>query len=118
MSIKPFQLSMQEFILLIWQDDTLLSDEQQQARSQQLTRWIRDLSQQQLFVTAHAFWDYGYTVTGEANRPLRNINPIRGNMQISGYMIVLAKSIQEATSLAKAYPGINFGAEVEVRELR
>ncbi|KAA2239335.1 hypothetical protein F0L74_24325 [Chitinophaga agrisoli] len=108
---------MQEFILLIRQNDTTPEDALQQ-RSRLIDQWSQEQAQQGSYITAHTFWDYGYTIHPIEGTPRRKVAPVSGDAEICGYVIIQTGTIREAAEIAKTWPGLDYGDSVEVRELR
>ncbi len=111
---------MQEFILLIRQDNTA-PEEGLPERSRLIEQWLQEQAQRRIYITAYTFWDYGYTIHPIEGTPRRKVMPLSGGddeAEICGYVIIQAGTIREAAEIAKTWPGLDFGDAVEVRELR
>src|SRR5205085_2532767 len=108
------------FIYRIGEDATQVmasrSPEEMQAVTQQWMDWIGGIAAQNKLA------DRGNRLfsTGKVLRPGNVVadGPYTEIKEfISGYSIVKAESIEEATNLAKGCPGLTFGGNVEIREI-
>lgn len=111
---------MSEFLLLFRGGDpghNLVPAEQAQAHMQRWIQWMTDLAEQGRMVSAEPLDPGGRTVSGTA-KVVTDGPFIEGKEMVSGYLILLAESIDAATTIAKDCPIFEFeDGNVEVRPI-
>jgi hypothetical protein len=110
---------MNEFVLIFrndFQPEAKFSPDEMQAIMQQWQTWMGGIAAQgKLASTGNRLGGEGKTVKAGnlvTNGPYAEIKEIVG-----GYIIVKADTIDEAAEIAKGCPILNFGGNVEVRDI-
>jgi len=89
------------------------SQEQMQAEMKKWQTWIKSIAQKGNFSSTNRLLSEGKTLKGNqsiSDGPYAEVKEVVG-----GYLIVKAKSLDEAIELAKGCPGLQTGGSVEVR---
>lgn len=111
---------MSEFLLLFRGGDTRhnrLPAEQAQAHMQRWITWMTELGEQGRMVSAEPLDWSGKTVSG-TSKVVTDGPFIEGKEMVSGYLILVAESLDAATEIAKACPILEFeDGNVEVRPI-
>ena len=112
---------MKEYIFLFRGGDMELaqqSPEAWQVHMQKWTQWMGDLQQQGQFVGAQPLNQTGKQVTG-TKKAITDGPFMEGKEMVAGYLICKAESYDEAVSIAKGCPILEFyDGTVEVREIQ
>jgi predicted RNase H-like HicB family nuclease len=69
-----------------------------------------------VYVLSFAFPGEGYTVTGK-DKEVKQETVFSGNLRAVSNIVLQAKTIEDAVTLAKACPVLTYGGKVEVREI-
>lgn len=90
--------------------------EQYQANMQQWFNWIGELQAKERYVGGDPLISAGKTVSGK--KPVVTDGPFaEGKEIVGGYLIIKAKSLDEATELTAGFPDFDKQGSVEVREI-
>lgn len=106
-----------QFMLLIYQDEAILSDEQRQDCYVESTKLTHQLHAEGKFVSASPLQSVttATTVRVREDRSLLTDGPFAETReQLGGFFIVEAKDLDEAIAIASRIPGARYGS-VEVR---
>lgn len=112
---------MKEFMMLFRNEEKTerdfeqLSPEEMQAEIQQWQDWIGGIAAQDKFVGTNALGTQGKVV--KANNVVTDGPYIEMKEMVGGYIIVKAKNLDEAVSLADGCPVLATGGSVEVRDV-
>lgn len=91
-----------------------MSPEEMQKYMEKWRDWYEDLEKQGKAKGGHPLDDGGTTVSAEG----ASDGPFAESKEaVSGYFIIEAASFEGATEIAKGCPGLEFGAQVEVRKI-
>ncbi|HEY1025875.1 MAG TPA: YciI family protein [Sphingobacteriaceae bacterium] len=108
---------MEKFLLLIREDLARLeqmTEAEMQADIEEMTRWVEELSQAGNYLQGEPLMSYGRYVTAET---ILTDGPfIETKEAISGYLMITAGGLDQATSIAQSCPHIIKGTvSIEVR---
>ena len=97
-------------------EDLKMSPEESQASMQKWFNWIGELSAKGHYVAGDPLTKEGRTIQGK--KPVVTDGPFaEGKELLGGYIIIKAKSLEEATELAFGFPDFEIQGSVEVREI-
>jgi hypothetical protein len=94
-----------------------LSPEEMQADMQRWFAWVEKLSTQQRYVGGEPLLPEGKVLKGK-NKVMTDGPFVESKELVSGYMVILAKDINEATEMAKECPIFISGGSVAVRPVQ
>ena len=97
-------------------DTSKLSPEAQQVQMQKWFTWIEKLSKEDRYLSGEPLQPGGKIITG-AKKSVTDGPFAESKEIIGGFFIVHAKSIEEATTMAKDAPDFELGGSVEVRQV-
>jgi hypothetical protein len=97
-------------------DVSHLSPDAQQAHMQKWFAWVEKLTKANRYAGGEALLPIGKTVSG-VKKTVTDGPYTEGKEITGGYFVVLAKSLDEATELAKECPDYEYDGSVEVREV-
>jgi hypothetical protein len=97
-------------------DVSHLSPDAQQAHMQKWFAWVEKLTKAERYAGGEALLPTGKTVSG-AKKTVTDGPYTEGKEIAGGYFVVLAKSLDEATEMAKECPDYDYNGSVEVREV-
>ncbi len=107
---------MQEFLMLIREnaDYEQLSNEEMQADIEKHIAWVQELAEKGHFKDGNPLEPGGVQIKGEVvtDGPF-----IEAKECISGYYFLLARSLEEATQIARTCPALELGATLELRKI-
>ncbi|WP_306353921.1 YciI family protein [Flavobacterium sp. '19STA2R22 D10 B1'] len=109
---------MKEFLMLIREntDYGTMTPEEMQVDIEKHMEWVEQLVNNGNFKNGNPLDAMGTHITGK-NKIVTDGPYIESKECVSGYYILLAQSLQEATALAKGCPSLNSGGSVEIREI-
>ncbi len=102
--------------LFLGGDPSHLSPEKQQAHMQKWFEWVEKMKSEQRYVSGEALMPGGKTVTG-VKKVVTDGPYAESKEVVTGYFVILAKDLDEATALAKGCPDFELNGIVEVREV-
>ncbi len=109
---------MNEYIILIRIDPSLLTrlvlEELKIKWGVVIQKWIK----QQRLIESKIFRQKGFIISGHPDKKIIHDYFLEKGMAVTGYMILLAHNIEEAIELSGECPTINYGGNIEVRELQ
>lgn len=94
-----------------------LSPEEMQQIVTQMHAWLDSLTAQGKARAGQPLHFEGKVISGKSGRMVADGPFAESKEAIAGYFILTVDSMDEAVEIAKNYPGLNYGAEVEVRPL-
>ncbi len=97
-------------------DVSHLSPDAQQAHMQKWFAWVEKLTKAERYSGGEALLPVGKTVSG-VKKTVTDGPYAEGKEIAGGYFVVLAKSLDEATEMAKECPDYDYDGSVEVREV-
>lgn len=109
---------MKDFMLIFigGSDAMNLSPDEMQKHMQKWFAWIDKLKNKDIYVSGEALTPGGKTVKG--SKAVISDGPFAESKEVvGGYFIVKAKSIEDATEIAKDCPDLPLNGVVEVREV-
>ena len=109
---------MKDFMLIFLggSDAMNLSPDEMQKHMQKWFDWIDKLKNKSIYVSGEALTPGGKTVKGP--KAVISDGPFAESKEVvGGYFIVKAKSLEDATEIAKDCPDLPFNGVVEVREV-
>jgi hypothetical protein len=106
---------MKQFMLIFRNEkmDAQPSAEQMQTVMQQWKSWISGLANDGLYAGTNRLLPEGKTL--KPNKVVTDGPYMEVKEMVGGYVIVKAKSLEEAVSIAKGCPHLSYGGNVEVR---
>ncbi len=102
--------------LFLGGDPSHLSPEKQQAHMEKWFEWVEKMKSEKRYVSGEALMPGGKTVTG-AKKVVTDGPYAESKEVVGGYFVILAKDLDEATTLAKDCPDFALNGIVEVREV-
>ncbi len=110
---------MEKFMYLFVDNTTAptSSPEEMQADMQKWFAWVEKLNAQQRYVGGEPLLPEGKVLKGK-NKLLTDGPFVESKELVSGYMVILAKDIHEATEMAKECPIFANGGSVAVRPVQ
>lgn len=110
--VPPTDESMQSFALIFRQGSRRLTDAELERRVEETRVWARHHNAAGHQLEPHILAPEGQSITPEgATLPVRASEP----GAISAILFLRARDLAQATELARAHPGVRFGASVEIR---
>ena len=92
------------------------SPEEMQQHMQKWFGWVNQLKAKNIYVSGEPLTPAGKTITGA--KALVTDGPFAESKElVGGFFIIKAKSIEEATELAKDCPDLPLDGSVEIREV-
>lgn len=79
-------------------------------------KWVEELVERGHFKNGNPLDSKGSCIKGDG-RMVTDGPYIESKECVSGFYFLLARSLEEATELAKGCPSLNLGASVEIREI-
>jgi hypothetical protein len=109
-----------EYLLLFrnTQLEKRLSTEEMQEAMGRLNEWLARWSDRGQMKAGQPLGDEGRVVSGGKQRMIADGPFAESKEAVGGYVIVLATDLEEATSIAREWPLLNYDATVEVRPVR
>ena len=108
-----------EYLLLFrgdnWHDH--LTPEELQSALGQFKAWFEGLQAQGKIKGAQPLSREGRLVSGKAGRVVSDGPFVESKETIGGYFLLAVNSLDEAVAVAKSFPGLQFGTQVEVRPI-
>jgi len=106
---------MKQFMLIFRNEkiDAQPSAEQMQMVMQQWQTWISGLANDGIYSGTNRLLPEGKTI--KANKVVTDGPYMEVREMVGGYVIIKARSLEEAVSLAKGCPHLSYGGNVEVR---
>lgn len=108
-----------EYLFLIrgtgW--DAGLSPEEMQRTFQKIMDWFDTLEREGRIQGGRPLDDCGRLVSGGRGRPVADGPYVESKEAVGGYLIVLAKDMDDAVSVAETYPVLACGSSIEVRPI-
>lgn len=97
-------------------DASHLSPEAQQAHMGKWFAWVEKLRNEKKYLSGEALLPGGKTIKG-IKKAITDGPYTEGKEIVSGFFVVEAKDLNQATEMAKACPDYELGGIVEVREV-
>lgn len=109
---------MEKFMLIFHggQADHLSPDEMQAHMGKWLA-WVQQLSQEGRYDSGEPLLPGGKLLSGTGGKVVTDGPYTEGKEVVGGYLIVNAKDMDEAVSIAKACPDFDLGGTVQVRQV-
>src|SRR5689334_2938067 len=95
--------------------DKGLSPEEIQKVMNQIMAWFERLQQEGKLKAGQPLGEDGRTISGKKGRTVADGPFMESKEAVGGYLIVQAENIDEAVSIAKGNPCLDYGGIVEVR---
>ena len=106
--------------LLLFRDDgwyTHLSVEELEAVIGKFQTWFENLSAKGIVRGGQALGREERVISGKGRRSVNDGPFAEAKEAIGGYLLLTADSLEEATTIAKGMPGLDYGTWVEVRPI-
>ena len=108
-----------DYLLLLrgnqWHKD--LAPEKVEAVMQKVQSWFDALIAQGKVKGTRPLGDEGRTVSGKNGKMVSDGPFAESKEAIAGYIMLVADSLEEATTIAKSFPPLEFGGAIEVRPI-
>ena len=79
--------------------------------------WVKNLKDKGVYVAGQPLEEAGKVLRGPRGKSLTDGPFVESKEIVGGYLIVLADSLEAATTIARDCPGLAFGGTVEVRPI-
>lgn len=109
--------TMKKYIFLTRINTRKLSDDQNKKRAIEVRDWALDLRKKGILTEGLIFGEDAYAVSGAPDPTVKHIYASSQDDLFLALTFINASDDQEAVNLAKTFPGIHYGAYIEVREL-
>lgn len=105
-----------KFILLVHNDDVPPADPMQQVR--EYSDWLQDIKAKRMADGEHLH-NNGWVITSEkqAGTQITSKNEFPGRQELGGYFTFEANTADEALSIARTCPHLNYQGTLELREI-
>ena len=108
---------MEKFMFIfIGGDVSHLSPEAQQAQMQKWFAWVEKLTKEQRYVSGEALLPGGKKISG-SKKSVTDGPYAESKEVVGGFFVIQAKTLNEATDIAKDYPDFDLGGVIEIREV-
>ena len=108
---------MEKFMFIfIGGDVSHLSPEAQQAQMQKWFAWVEKLTKEQRYVSGEALLPGGKKISG-SKKSVTDGPYAESKEVVAGFFVIQAKTLNEATDIAKDYPDFDLGGVIEIREV-
>jgi len=109
--------TMKKYIFLTRINTRKLSDDQNKKRAIEVRDWALDLRKKGILTEGLIFGEDAYAVSGTPAPVVKHMYASKQDDLFIALTFINAADDQEAVAIAKSFPGINYGAYVEVRQL-
>jgi len=106
-----------EYLLLFRGDAwyNKLSPEELQKAMNQFNTWFEQLAKKNMLKAAQPLGRSGTIVSGKQGRVVADGPLAESKEAIGGYFLLGVDSLEDAVAVAKACPGLEYGAQIEIR---